>query len=291
MLKLVGDNPFNGVSHLSQEQAASRGAKVSNPEYAAQLVKTSLDNGADGFMFSVSEMTLSILRILKGVPLHSNPKLYAITPAAGESARGMGASGGVEGLIKSSAKQILSSRNVKAMSLGIKGSITLNPDLLFRSFVSLEISKIRSAAGKNAVLESIMLHEIVTDIGLALNLKWVFESFINFMQEQKIQAGFETRNFPFLVSKFREWDLDLSDVAIAAPFNKIGFLMIPSKEICEQTLASLPESNVIAISPLAAGYLKPLEAVDYLREQRALKGVAIAVSKEQHAQETFKIFG
>lgn len=60
---LVGDNPFHGISHLSQERAIARGKDLSNPQYAAGLVRTALDNGADGFMFSVSDTTLSILKL------------------------------------------------------------------------------------------------------------------------------------------------------------------------------------------------------------------------------------
>jgi hypothetical protein len=45
----------------------------------------------------------------------------------------------------------------------------------------------------------------------------------------------------------------------------------------------------MAISVLAAGYLKPAEAIDYIASLRNVKGVAIGVSKERHAQETFKL--
>jgi len=58
---LVGDNPFHGISHLSQERARVRGDPIGHAEYDAELVMTSIENGADGFMFSVSETTLAIL--------------------------------------------------------------------------------------------------------------------------------------------------------------------------------------------------------------------------------------
>jgi hypothetical protein len=51
----------------------------------------------------------------------------------------------------------------------------------------------------------------------------------------------------------------------------------------------MPESNVIAISILAAGYLKPPEAIDYIATLPNIKGVAVGVSKEKHAHETFKL--
>ena len=57
----MGDNPFHGISHLSQEQSRNRNAAIKTVEYASELVFRSLENGANGFMFTVSETTLSIL--------------------------------------------------------------------------------------------------------------------------------------------------------------------------------------------------------------------------------------
>ena len=76
---LVGDNPFHGISHLSQERARLRSAEKSPSELrqASQVVKLSLQNGAKGFMFSVSEITLSIL---KKINKTEKPELYAIVP-------------------------------------------------------------------------------------------------------------------------------------------------------------------------------------------------------------------
>ena len=110
------------------------------------------------------------------------------------------------------------------------------------------------------------------------------------MQKQDIKPGFNTRNFAYLVNKLNEWDIRARDVVIAAPFNKVGFQMDPSKAECEKALASLDEANVIAISILAAGYLKPVEAADYIQSLPNILGVAAGVSKEQHARETFKLF-
>jgi hypothetical protein len=104
-----------------------------------------------------------------------------------------------------------------------------------------------------------------------------------------IKPGFETRNFAYLVSKFREWSVDFGEIIIATPFNKVGFQMNPSRTECEKALADLPEPNTIAMSILAAGYLKPPEAIDYIQSLSNLKGVVVGVSKEQHARETFKL--
>jgi hypothetical protein len=62
---LVGDNPFHNISHLSQDRTRERGDKQTNPEQAARLISIAVENGANGFLFSVSDTTLAILDTLK----------------------------------------------------------------------------------------------------------------------------------------------------------------------------------------------------------------------------------
>jgi hypothetical protein len=65
--------------------------------------------------------------------------------------------------------------------------------------------------------------------------------------------------------------------------------MCPSKEKCEHVLKSLVKPSLVAISVLAAGYLKPREALEYIGTLPNVKGLALGVSKEAHAKETFKM--
>jgi len=285
---LVGDNPFQGVSHLSQERARARGDAVTYPEYAAELVMTSLENGANGFMFSVNEMTLEILRMIREKEEDKYPRLYAIVPSAYEYVR-LAGEVGILGLAKQFVKQIAFSGNVKAIATGLKGVIRTDPLALYKSYLSYEVSRVKSSAGKQASLCSVLLHEIVTDVALALNLDWLLDSYVGFMLELGIKPGFETRNFTYLINKLRGWSVDPRNILIAAPFNKVGFQMSPSRTECEKALASMPEPNLIALSIFAGGYLKPPEAIDYLARLSNLKGVAVGVSKERHAHETFKL--
>jgi len=287
-LLLVGDNPFHGISHLSQERARVRGDAMTYPEYAAKLVMTSLENGADGFMFSVSEMTLSILRTIRKMGGGKRLRLYAIVPYVFEYVR-LAAQIGMPGLVKKSAKQIVVSRNLRAIGTGLKGVIRTDPIALMKTYLLYEISRIKSSADKRANLDSVLLHEVITDMALALDLDWLFNSYVDFVSNLGIRPGFNTRNFPYLVKKFREWDIDFRKIMIATPFNKIGFQMNPSRNECEKALADLHGPNVVAMSILAAGYLKPTEAIKYIRSLSNLKGVVVGVSKEQHARETFKL--
>jgi len=286
---LVGDNPFHGISHLSQERARVRGDTSTWPEYPANLIMTSIENGANGFMFSVSETTLSILREIRERGEIERLSLYAIVPYAFEYVRLANQVGGIPGLAKKFAKEIAFSGNVRAVATGFKGVMRADPVSLVKTYLSYEMSRIKSSAGKQADLRSVMLHQVITDMALALRLDWLFKLYVDFMLNLGVTPGFNTGNFAYLVNRFREWDIDLGKIIVAAPFNKVGFQMIPSKEECEKALASIPEPAVLAISILAAGYLSPSEAISYVAALPNIKGVAVGVSKERHARETFRL--
>jgi hypothetical protein len=284
---LVGDNAFHGISHLSQQRARDRSIMndPSNAEYAAQLVKLSLQNGANGFMFSVSEKTLSILKSLNK---DEKPELYAIVPYAFEYVRLATRIGGISGLAKKVARDIIFSRNIITVAPSVLGLIRADPKAFLKIYLIYEISRIKSAAGKGANLKSVLLHEVITDMALGLDLDWFFKYYIKFFSKSKTRPGFETRNFPYLVQKFKEWHIDMNNLIITCSFNKIGFQMNPSQAECEKTLKEIPPTEIIAMSVLAAGYLKPFEAVQYIAKLSNISHIVVGVSKESQARETFK---
>ena len=279
---LVGDNPFHGVSHLSQDRTRERSKDITNPEYCAGLVSLSLENGADGFMFSISETTLAILRIL--TRNGKGPKLYAIAPAASDYVR-LASRLGTPGLAVYLARQVLVSGNYKAIANGFKGAIGQNPVSLMKAYLLYELYRIKSSTTPAAKPYCFLLHEIVTEMALALNLGWMFKSYIDFMLGLNIKPGFETRNLPYLLDKFMKWGIDLDRITLVVPFNKVGFQMSPSQTDCEKALKSIPGTEIIAMSVLASGYLKLPEALAYISDIPQLKGVVVGVSREKHAHD------
>lgn len=285
----MGDNPFHNISHLSQDRTRLRDRSVVNPAYAAELVMTSLDNGANGFMFSVSETTLSILDKIRKEGRSKDLTLYAIVPYAYEYVRLAAQTGGILGLAKVFSRKLASSGNFKAMAVGAGGLLRAHPVSLLEAYLTYEIGRTKSSAGKNAKIESVLLHEVIVDMALALDLEWFFKAYIEFMKKRKYTPGFNTCNFAYLVDKFGSWNIDLTRMIVAAPFNKIGFQMNPSRDECEQALKSLGEPFLIAISILAAGYLRLDDAAEYIASLPNVKGAAVGVSKEKHAEETFRL--
>jgi hypothetical protein len=286
---LVGDNPFHGISHLSQQNVKNRGTEITHAKHASDIVKTSIENGANGFMFSVSDTTLSILKMLPEKEPKERLDLYALVPYAYEYVRLATHEGGLPGLAKRFAKEVLRSGSLKTVGIGLKGVLTSDPIDLMKAYLSYEIIRIKASALNRGVLRSVLLHEVITDMAIALNLESLVKSYIKFMNDQEIEPGFETRNFFYLVKKFKEWDIDFKGLVLAAPFNKIGFYMNPSKAECEKALAEVFGSTMIVMSILAAGYLKPMEAIDYVRGLPNANGIVAGVSSEEQGRETFKL--
>jgi hypothetical protein len=283
---LVGDNPFHGISHLSGDRARARGGEISKAEYAAELVLTSLKNGANGFMFSVSETTLSALRIISEKAKDKPIALHAIVPYAYEYVR-LATHLGTLGLGRKLAGRVVRSGNLKAIASGIRGVVGMDPVSFMKAYLNYEKSRIMSSVGKRQKLTSILLHEVLTDMVIALNLDWFVESYVRFVSGLGIKPGFETRNFAYLVNKFKDWNVDFSEIELVSSFNKVGFQMNPSRTMCEIALTSIPKCDVIAMSILAAGYLDLPDAVEYVENLPNLKGVVVGVSKEKQAHETF----
>ncbi len=287
---LVGDNPFHGISHLSQARARTREQAGDSSGWAAGLVGLSLDNGADGFMFSVDELTLSIIEQLSKRRLSGEAGLYAIAPYTYEFVR-KSTSGGVSGLVAGVGKEMVFSSNAKVLLSNAGGLLRLRLPAVLKTYVAYELSRIKrvSKANGSLRLKGFMLQETVTDMALALNMKQLFTAYIKFVENYRIKAGFETRNFPYLVNKFSEWGIDASKLVITASFNSVGFQMCPTQDECEEALERITGAEVIAMSILAAGYLKPQEAISYVESLGGISGVVVGVSKEHHATETFRV--
>ncbi len=288
---LVGDNPFHGVSHISRERSLSRAWNVLDAKHAAELVVTSVNNGANGFTFTVSQTTLSILRQINEGKLSNKIALYPLVPNVNEFIRTAGSTGGLPGLAKDLAKKMSAVIDLQLLGNGIRGVICNDPRSLLRAYLKYEYLRLRNSIGRrqNLFLASILLHEVVTDMALALDMQWLFRAHIELMTELELQPGFETRNLPYLVKQFNKWRIDFAGVVIEAPFNPIGFQMCPSKTDCEKAINDAQGSEIIAFSILASGYVKPMQALDYLNNLSGVSGVAIGVSSEKQAIETFSM--
>jgi hypothetical protein len=282
---LVGDNAFIGVSHLSNERARQRLQQLSF-EAIVEVIGEAMAHGATGFSFSTHPTNFTILRALsdRGI-LGPAIEIYPILPYAAGYVRTLNEKG-PSGLISEITSRLSLSDKAKFLYKSGASAVSLDPAKMFGAYVDMELTAILGLARSN--LRAVFLHEIITDLGVSLQAAHLVDYYMRHVRDEyHVKPGFVTRNLVRFVKFFEDFGLSLKDTVIMTPVNRAGFQMNPSKESCELCLSHIQDSDVIAMSILAGGYLTLDEAVEYLRSLPNLSGIVVGVSSKEHAEKTF----
>lgn len=192
----------------------------------------------------------------------------------------------MSGLITDVVSRLSLQDKAKVLLRGTVSAFTSDPVRMLKAYIDMELAGIRRLRGAN--LTSVLLHEVVTDLGVSFQSKELFDQYIRHIRDSyNATPGFVTRNFVRFVRFFEGAGYSVGDMLVLTPMNKIGFQMIPSREACEDCLAHLTSSDVIAMSILAGGYLGLDEAIQYVRRLQNLSGTVVGVSSKEHARQTF----
>jgi len=250
-----------------------------------EVIDTAINCGAEGFLFTTHPFTYGVLKGMSKLREIPNFGLYPLLPYVQSYVR-MANEKGTLGL----AKQVLLSLSwrsrAKALTSGGLSMATLDPERLLNTYVDTELDILFRHAPR-ASLRSVFLHEVLTDLAVSFDAHQLIRGYANHVLNNfKVRPGFATRNFPKFISFIMKSGLKLNEIIVLTPFNSIGFQMNPSKEACEQTLDQLPDANVIAMSVLAAGFLDPSDAFQYLHNH-PLKSFVVGASTQAHVRETF----
>ena len=284
---LIGDNPFIGVSHLSQLAARERVEKL-RLEQIIKVIEKSISCGASGFTFSTHPTNFQILKGLKEAKaLDDGFDLFPVLPYAEGYVRVSNEKGTI-GLVREVLANLPLSGKAKIIVEGGLSAVRFDPVRMLKAYVDMELESYVSMKPGPSNLRVVLLHEIVTDLAISLKIPQLVDSFMQHVSDKYgAKPGFVTRNFVRFADFFRDNDLSLKEVTIMTPLNKIGFQMNPSKNACEACLSHLTEGEVIAISILAAGYIGLEEAAEYIQGLPRVAGVAVGVSSTEHAEKTF----
>ena len=278
---LLGDNPFFGVDHVSQERARTKASRSQNIDNIAEVIKYSFNLGISGMVVSTHPTLRQLLDKLRSErpELLEKFEFYPILPYTQGYVLKINEKGIINTVIET--LSMGSFRNkIKILTKGGMGVIRKDLFELFKVFIDIELLQL-----KNARINTVFLHDVITDLALSLNMKKIFEVFQEYLHDNyKVNAGLVTKNFPRLINKLSEWGLDYSSVMTS--FNKIGFQMNPSREECEKSLDKF-KGQVIAMSILAGGYLELNDAYQYILTQQKINKIVVGVSSIEHASKTF----
>jgi hypothetical protein len=276
---ILGHNQFIGVDHLSQDRARDRVQKFSNVQNVLDIINFFYDCGGTGMMLSTHPSSRTILEAIRSDNrLSNNLNLYPLIPYAQGYIRKANEVG-IIGMLDDSLQQVSTTRKFKIL---IKGGLSyLKKDYIdtLSTLIDLELAPFTGMK-----MNGIFLHNVLTDLALSFNSQKIFEYYIDYINDNYgVSPAFGTMNFARLAERFDEWGI--SDSIIMTSFNKVGFQMNPSREECERCLSDY-KVNVLAMSTLAAGYLKPQEAYEYLFSLPNIKSVVVGVSSKEHTKET-----
>jgi hypothetical protein len=278
---ILGHNQFFGINHMSSERGVVREQYFSNINNIIGLIKYAYSQGAGGLMLSTHERSREIAEGLrKDTELANNLHLYILLPYMAKYVRKANERGFVNMIFETLESAGWSER----ISMGFKGGIGMlkqDPFSMMKAMIDIELLPFK---GLN--IKAVFLHNSLTDLAIGLGLFPVLDFFNEYISTRhRTSPAFCTLTSGLTMPYFHSEGL-LNPI-IMAPFNPAGFQMSPSKEACEEALHRVP-ARVVAMSILAAGYVKPSDACAYLATLPEIKSVIVGASSESHIDEIFE---
>jgi hypothetical protein len=283
---LLGDNPFIGVNHLSQERLRENGIEF-DPNRVASVINSALDAGAQGVACSGHPVMKKALKQMREENRSKGFGVYLIVPDAQSYVR-IASEKGIIGLLTETFGRLSLRGKAKAVVGGSLFALTSNPTMMMKTYLDAEVSRFAKTLPNNAEVKSLFLHELLTELLVSFEMVDLAEEYIDFVKNTlNIKPGFVTRNFARFADFLLENDLANSDLVVMTPFNRVGFQMNPSRAECERSLTRISNTKIIAMSILAGGYSGLAEAVDYILALPRELSCVVGVSTESQAVETF----
>jgi len=274
---ILGSGQFIGVNHLSHARGDTRANQFKNIDNVLNIISTAKDIGYSGIMFSTHPHSLDIIsEISKDDSLNQSFLIYPNLPYIQKYVTGaneMGMIGFVFDMIKKG--------NTKSMINVSTALITKNIKSIIRSLIDIELKQF-----SNVRMGTVFLHNVLTDIIVSLKLDDILEFYIKHIQDTyNVKAGFVTLNFSKLSKYFHS--LNIYDSVVQTPINSIGFQMNPDINSNLKAINNF-KGNLVAMSTLAAGYLKPKEAYEFISNINKINTIIVGCSSKEHLVESYE---
>jgi hypothetical protein len=279
---ILGDNPFFGVNHRSEEAGMESARRFQDPREIVKVLDVAYDLGVRAFSFSTHDRVRGLCDHFRADPgRYAELRLYPALPYAHKYADLVNEKG-----VLGAVTDTLSGGGVGgfASMLFRGGMAAVKQDQIemMKLLVDVELQMFRDL--KTPV---IFLQNVVTDLVLGLGWKPVFAAFAEHVKTKyDARPGFMTLNMPALAQCLREAGVD--QPVICSAINKLGFQMNPDRASYERALAT-GGFDGIAMSILAAGSIGPEEAIEYVASLPNVKGVIFGASRASSIRQTKEI--
>ena len=273
---ILGDNQFFAVNHLSDEKSRMQAIRFKDDKAIIDVLDNARTCGINTFMCTTYDRIGSICNYMRqNREEYKDFKIYPCMPYAHKYANAV-TELGILGTLKAYIPG-----NIFAVT-GKAGIAYMRKD--YPSLMELLIdAEMKMFKGINTPV--IFLQNVIVDLLYGLGMDKLFVHFAEYIKKKyNAEPGFITMNMPRIVDMCER--LDIVNPIICSSINKIGFRMSGNMEEYEEYLQSERRFRPMAMQCLAAGALKPEEAMEYITRFPKIESVLFGASSKEHIQQT-----
>jgi len=272
---LFGDNQFFAVNHLSDEKSRAQAIRFKDDSAIIRVLDQAIEEGISTFMCTTHDRIANICEYMRNNPdKYRGFKIYPGMPYAHKYANAV-TELGIIGTIK----QYVPGNIFSTFAKG--GMAYLSKDFLKLMEILID-AEMKMFKGISTPV--IFIQNVIVDMILGLKAYDAFKAFDEYIRKKyNAEPGYITMNMPALLDALNS--IGISNPIICTSINKIGFRMSGGREIYEKYLRE-KEFRPIAMQVLAAGALKPREAIEYLGNFPKIESVVFGASSKGHIRET-----
>ena len=272
---LFGDNQFFAVNHLSDEKSRQQAIRFKEDSAIIRVLDDARDAGINTFMCTTHDRISNICDHIRSNPdRYKDFNIFPCMPYAHKYANAV-TELGIVGTIK----QYVPGNIFTTFAKGGVAYLSKDFKKLMEIFIDAELKMFR---GINTPV--IFIQNVIVDMILGLKMFEVFRHFDSYIRKKySAVPGYITMNMPLLLDSLNQSGIE--NPVICSSINKIGFRMSGGKEIYEKYLRE-KTFRPIAMQVLAAGALRPKEAISYISQFSKIESVLFGASTRSHIKET-----
>ena len=281
MQLILGHNQFIGISHLSQDRGREREKRFSNVQNIHAVAETASALGYRNMIVETHPRMLEFLEYYEENQTFTM-NFYLQVPYVQGYVQKMNQNG-MRGLI---------SEVIGRTGLVGAGSIALTSafNLIKRDYVSVALSnlKLEIAPFAKFDIKAVILHNVLTDLLMALEVRDVFSEYVEFVSSKlKLQPGLGTLNFKLTTDNLKTWGI--RPAFVMTPVNVKGFDMNPSKVTVDAAIRDY-DGNVVAMNVLGGGAYTLADSAAYVNSFDNVTHCVVGASTREHLQELKDVF-
>lgn len=272
---IFGDNQFFAVNHLSDEKSREQAIRFKEDSAIIRVLDQAIETGINTFLCTTHDRIANICDHMRANPdRYKDFKIFPGMPYAHKYANAV-TELGIVGTIK----QYVPGNIFGTFAKG--GMAFLSKDFIKLMEILID-AEMKMFKGINTPV--IFIQNVLVDMILGLKAYDVFKEYDQYIRKKfNAEPGYITMNMPALLDALNS--VGIENPIICSSINKIGFRMSGGKAIYEKYLKE-KAFRPIAMQVLAAGALKPKEAIEYLGNFPRIESVLFGASSKTHIKET-----